>query len=314
MRNNDNRQNKEFKMQYTYSFKVNKSDTLLEFLLRKIPNSRNTIKGLLSKNMVLVNGTPIRRFDYPLCKDDDVKISKYSINTPNQALKSKLKDDKKIDISKFIIYEDENYIAFNKPSGLLSVESDNDNESLYKYVSEFLNKKDKKSRPFILHRIDKDTSGVILFTKKIEIHSKLKMHWDEDVKLREYYALVDGKLDNKNGQIKSYLKENVNHIVYSTKDPKGKLSITNYEVIKESDKYSLLKVTIDTGRKNQIRVHMKDISHPVVGDTKYSNGLGPINRLGLHASRFIFYDPISKKDVEIKAPIPVEFNKVFKNE
>ncbi len=309
-----NKENKQNKHVYTYTFKVNKSDLLLEFLLRKIPNSRNAIKGLLSKNMVLVNGSVVRQFDYPLCKDDDVKISKYPINTPNQALKSRIKKEDTIDVSKYIIYEDDNYIAFNKPSGLLSVESDNDNNSLYKLVNDYLIIKNKKSRPYLLHRIDKDTSGVILFTKSIKLHSKLKMHWNEDIKLREYYALVLGKLDKKKGTIKSYLKENVNNIVYSTNDPNGKLAITNYEVIKENDEYSLLKVTIDTGRKNQIRVHMSDIGHKIVGDTKYGKDEGPIGRLGLHASKFIFYDPITKKDITIEAKIPNIFYKVFNNE
>ena len=313
MRNRNTNNNKENQMIYTYTFKVNKSDLLLEFLLRKIPNSRNAVKGLLSKNMVLVNGSVIRQFDYPLCKDDDVKISKHPINTPNQALRNKKKEEI-IDVSKYIIYEDDNYIAFNKPSGLLSVESDKDNDSLYKYVTDYLTIKNKKARPYLLHRIDKDTSGIILFTKSIELHSKLKMHWNEDVKLREYYALVEGKLDKKIGTIKSYLKENTNHLVYSTKDPSGKLAITNYEVIKENNDYSLLKVTIDTGRKNQIRVHMNDINHKVVGDTKYGKDEGPINRLGLHASKFTFYDPISKKDITINANVPNSFYKVFSDE
>ena len=312
MRNNkDINQNK---MEYTYTFKVNKSDYLLEFLLRKIPNSRNTIKGLLSKNMVLVNGSVVRQFDYPLCKDDDVKISKHPVNTSNPALRNKKNKDESIDVSKFIIYEDDNYIAFNKPSGILSVESDTDNNSLYKYVSDYLTKKNKKNRPYLLHRIDKDTSGVIVFTKSIELHSKLKMHWNEDVSLREYYAVVYGKLDKKEDTIKSYLKENVNHLVYSTKDPNGKIAITNYKVVKENEDYSLLQIKIDTGRKNQIRVHMKDINHLVVGDTKYGKDPGPLNRLCLHASSFSFFDPLTNKEIKISAAIPKEFYKVFSNE
>ena len=294
-------------IEYTYIFTVNKSDLLLPFLLSKINNSRNVVKGLLSKNMVLVNGNVTRQFDYPLSKDDIVKVSKHPITNS----KNNTSD---FDVSKYIIYEDDNYIAFNKPSGLLSIESDNDNESIYKYVSIYLSKEDKKNRPYILHRIDKETSGIILFTKKIELHSKLKMHWNEDVKLREYYALVEGTFKDKKGTIKTYLKENDNHLIYSTKDPNGKLAITNYEVVKENSSYSLLKINIETGRKNQIRVHMKDLGHQIVGDIKYGNKNDVIGRLGLHASTFIFFDPLTNKEIKITSPVPKEFYKVFKNE
>ena len=298
-------------MEYTYTFKVNKSGFLLEFLLQKVNLSRNSVKSLLSTNKVLVNGSVVRQFDYPLAKDDEIKIAKHSQNTHNQALKRNKKEDT-INLKEYIIYEDKYYIAIDKPSGMLSVESDTENESLYKYVFEYLTKNDPKARPFQLHRIDKDTSGVIVFTKDIKLHSKLKMHWNENVKVREYYAICEGTFENKTGTIKSYLKENQNNLMYSTKDKNGKLAITHYEVVKSNNEFSLVKVLIDSGRKNQIRVHMKDIGHMVVGDEKYRSSQNPIGRLGLHASRLDFINPIDNKLISFNAKIPKEFINLFK--
>ena len=309
MKNNTS-STKTTKIEYTYTFKVNKSDFLLEFLLSRINLSRNSVKSLLSKNKVLVNGSVVRQFDYPLAKDDDVKIAKNSQNTSNQAKRKNTTSQ--FNLKEYIIFENDDYIAINKPSGLLSVESDKDNESLYKYVFEYLTIKNPKARPYLLHRIDKDTSGVIVFSKDIKLHSMLKMHWNDDIKLREYYAICEGIFNEKKGTIKSYLKENDNHLMYSTKDKNAKIAITHFEVEKENRNFSLVKLVIDTGRKNQIRVHMRDIGHMVVGDEKYHSKENPINRLGLHASRLDFIDPKTKKLISLKTNIPAEFTKLFK--
>jgi len=296
---------------YTYQFKVNRSNTLLEFLLTKIDGSRNTIKRILADHKVLINGFVVTQFNYPLAKDDEIKIAKFPIREDLKNQKKKTNENK----SKFnleIIFENESYIAINKPNGLLSVQSDNDRNSAYMMVEEYLRKKDPKSRAYQLHRIDKETSGVLVFAKDIKIHSMLKGHWNEDIKTREYYAVINGNMENEKGTIISYLKENKNNLVYSTNDPKGKKAITNYEVINHNNFYSLLKVCIDTGRKNQIRVHMADKGHPIVGDDKYGDGTSPFNRLGLHASRLDFVDPETKEIITIKAPIPKDFKDLFK--
>ena len=313
MRDNriDNKIQKKKPIEYTYTFKINKSAFLLEFLLSKLSMSRNSIKSLLSENKVLVNGSVVRQFDYPLAKDDEIKIAKHSQNTSNPA-KKKSKNVCAFPLKDYIIFEDNNYIAINKPSGILSVESDTENDSIYKYVFEYLTINDPKKRPYLLHRIDKDTSGVIVFCKDIKLHSMLKMHWNEDVKVREYYAICEGLFEKKTGTIKSYLKENQNNLMYSTLDKKGKLAITHYEVVKSNNEFSLVKVLIDSGRKNQIRVHMKDIGHMVVGDEKYRSSQNPINRLGLHASRLDFINPIDKKIISFAAKVPKEFLNLFK--
>jgi len=315
MRNNNRevikKEDKTFKkIEYTYTFKVNRSDILLDFLLSKIPNSRNSIKSLLSSNKVLVNGSVTRQYNYPLCKDDEVKIAKNPIR--DDLTKSKTEPVKTNPLKNRVIFENETYIAIDKPNGLLSVESDKERESAYLYMCDLMKTKDKTVRPFLLHRIDKETSGVLVFSKDIKLHSMLKMHWNEDIKEREYYCVVNGVLTEKTGTIESYLMENSNNLVYSTKNPRGKKAITHYEVIKENKMYSLLRVVIDTGRKNQIRVHMNDIGHPILGDEKYQYIESPINRLCLHASSLKFLDPVSKKELTIKAKVPDDFYSIVK--
>ena len=144
------------------------------------------------------------------------------------------------------------------------------------------------------------------------IRDQLQDKWNDIVTMREYYALVNGKMPEKLGTFKSYLTETSTHIVYSSKGKTGKLAITNYEVVKESKDYSLLKVKIDSGRKNQIRVHLSENSHPIVGDVKYGDGKSPINRLGLHASKLVFIHPINHKTYSFEAKIPQEFYTIFK--
>ena len=303
------------KIEYTASFKVNRSDELLEFLLKKMNTSRNNVKNLLSHHMVLVNGSPVSQYNLMLAKDDEVKITKKpQLNMPRVKNDSKNKKDKPKRVYLDIIYEDDDFIAINKPNGLLSVESDKERECAFSYVLEYMQENDPKSRPFVLHRIDKETSGVLVFAKNVKIHSMLKLNWNEYIKTREYFAMVEGTLKEKEGRITSYLKENQNNLVYSTQDPSGALAVTDYKVKKEHGQYSLLSVLIYTGRKNQIRVHMHDIGNPIVGDDKYGCTKNPLKRLGLHASRLEFLHPITKELISIKAPVPNIFYGPFEKE
>ena len=296
----------------TNTFTVKRSDELLPFLLAKFDGklSRNSIKALLSDHKVLVNGSMTTQFNYPLAKDDEVKIARNPVRT-----KPVRKDAPRVaipSINPYIIYEYDEFLAINKPAGLLSVESDNDPNCAYAMAVAYLQKKDARCRPYILHRIDKETSGVLVFAKDIRIHSMLRMHWNEDITLREYYAVVNGVMEEPEGRIVSYLKENQNHLVYVTKDPRGKKAITNYEVVKASSDCSLLKVRIETGRKNQIRVQMNAQNHPILGDDKYGLLPSPINRLCLHASALEFLHPVTKKPMRFFAPVPGEFRQLVK--
>ena len=303
---------------YLSIHKVQRSDTLLEFLLAKCNTSRNNVKALLSRRQVLVNGSVVTQFDFALAKDDEVRVARDSVPVgegiakaakPSKQVKPKTAETPVPKVT--VLYEDDDLIAVDKPVGLLSVESDKETECAFAQVLQYLQSKDKSLRPFILHRIDKETSGVLVFAKDIKIHSMLKMHWNELVSLREYYAVVEGVLEEKSGTITSYLKENKNNLVYATNDPTGQKAITHYEVVEENGEYSLLKVKIDTGRKNQIRVQLKAKGHAVVGDEKYGALKNPLTRLGLHASCLTFQSPITKELITFRAPVPAVFRALF---
>lgn len=304
---------------YTATYKVNRSDELLEFLLRKCNTSRNNVKSLLVRRQVLVNGSVVTQYNFPLAKDDEVKLAKRPIKegeapAPTKAPRVVKKQAAPMRAQKFalkVLFENEDFIAVDKPAGLLSVESDTETDSAYAQLLAHFQAKDKSSRPFLLHRIDKETSGVLVFAKDIKIHSKMKMKWNDLVSLREYYALVEGIPAEKSGTITSYLKENKNNLMYSTQDPTGQKAVTHYETVKAGNGYALLRVKIDTGRKNQIRVHMQTLGTPVVGDEKYGHPKTPIGRLGLHASRLEFIHPDSGEVISVNSPLPPSFKGLF---
>lgn len=292
---------------YTATYKVNRSEELLEFLLRKAHTSRNNVKSLLVRRQVLVNGSVVTQYNFVLAKDDEVKLSKRPVKdapTARQAAKT-VRPTKRFDLK--VLYEDEDFLVLDKPVGLLSVESDKDTECAFGMAFDYLQKKDKRVRPFVLHRIDKETSGVLVFAKNVKLHSMLKLHWNEQVQLREYYAVVEGVPEQAEGTVTSYLKENVNHLVYATNDPSGQKAVTHYERVADNGEYALLRVRIDTGRKNQIRVHMKSIGHAVVGDEKYGSEKDPLGRLGLHASKLEIIHPVTKELMTFVAPLPPSF-------
>ena len=214
---------------------------------------------------------------------------------------------KKLDI----IYEDKYIIIVNKPINLLTISTIKEKDNtLYNEVYTYLKQKHKSNKVFIVHRLDKDTSGLIVFAKSEDVKYKLQDSWN-DVK-RYYYAIVNGIVENNKSTIKSYLKETKTLLVYSTNDSRlGKLAITQYEKLKNNNKYSLLKINILTGRKNQIRVHLHDIKHPIVGDKKYGNKYNPLNRLCLHAYYLEFNHPITNELLKIECKYPQEFNKLI---
>ena len=301
---------------YTAVYKANHSDELLAFLLRKCNTSRNNVKTLLSNRQVLVNGSVVTQYNFPLGKDDEVKLSKKPVQGNIATVKRKAEPVKRERSKREqtpikIVYEDEQFIAIDKPVGLLSVESDNETECAFAYVFEYLQESGKNVRPYILHRIDKETSGVLVFAKDAKIYSMLKMHWNEYVTLREYYAVAEGVFEKKQDTVISYLKENRNNMMYSTQDPTEQKAVTHYTVLKENEQYSLLKVQIDTGKKNQIRVHMQQLEHPIVGDEKYGCNKNPLKRLGLHASKLCFTHPVTKTEICISAAVPAAFRALF---
>ena len=284
-------------------FLVTKDTELLEFLLATLKDqSRNSVKSLLSNHRVSVDGAPISQFNFKLYKGDVVIISK---NPIRRKTRSNLP----------IIYENDEIIVINKPSGLLSIASDKEKGSTaYRMLTEYVQQKDKHNRIFVVHRLDEDTSGVLMVAKNPKIQQALQDNWNDLVKSRGYYAIVDGVLEEKTGTIKSYLKKNSQNMMYSSKKAgDGQFSVTHYKVIDETSNYSLLDVHIDSGRKNQIRVHLGDIGHNVIGDDKYGKPSNPIKRLGLHAYELELVHPLTGKTMRFVAPIPKEFNQLFPN-
>ena len=267
-------------------YPVNKEIELLEFLYQIYRDqSRNNVKSILSKRHVAVNGLPVTQFNYKLYKGDIVQVSKEQFDR-SQVVKQEAK--RKVNIN--IVYEDNDILIINKPNGLLTIESDHEkSDTAYKLVLEYMSQKDKNARCFQVHRLDKETSGLLLFTKSYELKELLTKNWNTLVKERGYVAVVEGKMPKKEGTIINWLKETDTHLMYdSKKQGEGLKAITNYQVIKETQKYSLLNITIETGRKNQIRVAMSEMGHPVVGDDKYGNPSDPLKRLGLHAQTLKF--------------------------
>lgn len=205
-----------------------------------------------------------------------------------------------------ILYEDKSIIVVSKPTHLLTIATQNEKErTMFHKVIEYERKKNKNNKVFIVHRLDKDTSGIIVFAKSERIKKILQDNWDKTK--RYYMAIVEGIPKEQEKTIKSYLAENSRLITYSTNESKGKLAITKYKLIKHSKKFSLLDIEILTGRKNQIRVHMKDNNTPIVGDKKYGSTTNHMNRLGLHAYKIIFKHPITNKEMVIEDKLPKEF-------
>ena len=283
-------------------YKVTKEIELLTFLFETLKDqSKNSVKSLLSNRHITVDGAPVTQFNFKLYKGDSVIISKTPIR-------------KKTRTNLPIIFENDDIIVINKPSGLLSIASDKEKGSTaYRMLMDYVQQKDKHNRIFVVHRLDEDTSGVLMVAKNAKIQQALQDNWNDLVEKRGYYAIVDGVLKEKQGTIKSYLKKNAQNMMYSSKKAgDGQFSVTHYKVINENKDYSLLDVNIDSGRKNQIRVHMGDIGHYVVGDDKYGNPTNPIKRLGLHAYELKIKNPFDGKTYSFKAPIPKEFNDLFK--
>lgn len=274
---------------------VKENEILIEFLKKMFSNlSKNSVKSLLHNEKVFVNGNMTTKYNYELNAGDIVEIRE--------------KVAKNIDI----IYEDKDIIVINKPSGLLTVATEKEkNKTAYHLVMEYLKKKNKNNRIFIIHRLDKDTSGIIMFAKNEGAKHLYQDNWNDIVKKRCYYAVIDGKMENKEGMIKSYLKENGN-MVYSVKDRSGKLAITEYKVLKDRKNISLLDINLKTGRKNQIRVHMKENKTPILGDLKYGEKSKLINRLALHAYKLELVNPVTKKLLTFEINMPNEFKMLFK--
>ena len=276
---------------------VNKEDKLLNYLYENLDMPKKRVKQYLTHGSIYVNNSKVTQFDYKLLPGMNIIINTDSKN------KKELPFD--------IVFEDNHIIVVNKPSGLLTIATDKEKEkTLFHIVREYLVSKDKFAKVFIVHRLDKDTSGIVVLAKDEKTKNSLQENWNEFVTLREYVAVVHGKLKNKEDKIIQKLKENKTNLVYVSKDDDAKEAITNYKVIKETDNYSMVSINIETGRKNQIRVAFQTLKNPIVGDKKYGEKDNE-SRLYLHANRLKMYYPELKKDILFEISTPNEFKKIM---
>lgn len=283
-------------------FHVQEKSFLMEFLGAQMPHkSRNNIKSMLSHKQVLVEGKPVSQFDHPLFPGQKVEISNNRI-APEQKFREYT-----------IVYEDQHIIVIDKMAGLLSMATENEKRATaFSLLSRHVKKQDRDNKIFIVHRLDRETSGLMLFAKSEEVKNKLQEKWNETIIERTYLAVVEGKVEKTKGTVTSYLSQDKVFKMHSSQNPaSGKKAITHFSVLKKSNKFSLLKVNLETGRKNQIRIHMQEMGHCVAGDKKYGAATNPMKRLGLHARQLSFIHPVSGEKMNFETNVPRVFLRLF---
>lgn len=290
-----------FKPDVIETYTVKQESQLLDFLIASMPErKRTTIKNLLSHNQIAVNRVPVTQFDTKLKPGDEVKA--------NLTREFKVFYNRRLKI----VYEDDDIIVVNKGYGLLSMGTDKIKEgTAYSILRDYLKWQDPRNKLFIVHRLDRDTSGLMVFAKSQEAKERLQHNWNNMVISRKYLAVVEGRPEPEEGTVRSYLAENSRFEVYSTDNPEeGQLAVTTYKTLRSRNGYSLMEVSLDTGRKNQIRVHMKDLGHPIAGDRRYGAKSSPIHRMALHAQTLRFVHPMTRKDMNFSTPVPISFAKM----
>lgn len=291
-----------WKEDYIKAFQNQTEETvgLMEFMQRMMPDAkRNQLKSWLKYNQVMINGVVTRQFDEPVNPGQWVEIN---LTRPFVVFSHPRMT---------MIYEDDHIIVVNKGYGLLSMGTDSahKDETAYSILKDYVKQKHPMNKIFIVHRLDRDTSGLMMFAKSIEAKEAMQHNWNNMVLSRNYVAVVEGIVEEESGTIRSWLDETSQFEVYSTQqEGKGQLAITRYRLLDKGHGYSLLEFSLDTGRKNQIRVHAaKELKHPIVGDRKYGAQSSPINRLALHARSLRFAHPITKVDMNFELPVPSRF-------
>lgn len=282
--------------------KVAERTPLLDFLLASMPEkNRKTISSLLTHHQVSVDNKITTQFNHPL------QIGQQVVVTWGKVLQDSHKGLR-------IVFEDPYLIVIEKQPGLLSIATDKEQErTAYRILSDQVKKIDPKNRIFVVHRLDREVSGLMMFAKSRNIQQAMQQAWQKDVLERRYVVVVEGSVAQERGTITSWLKENKARVMYSSSVPNdGQKAVTHYQVLKKNNTNSLLEVTLETGRKNQIRIHLKDLGHSVVGDTKYGATQKTLNRLGLHARVLAFRHPVSGQELRFETPIPPAFLRLFR--
>ena len=284
-------------------FVVNAPQGLLAFLLENVKQSRTKIKATLQGRGIKVNGKTVSQFDFPLEPGMKVAVSKTKRN--QQSFKNRYVK---------IVYEDKWLIVIEKNVGILSMAAGHSSLNVKSVLDDYFKKSHQKCTAHVVHRLDRDTSGLMVYAKDMETEQILEHNWHDIVYDRRYVAVLSGEMESDEGTIQNWLKDNKAYVTYSSPvDNGGKLAITHYHVLDRTTDHSLVEFKLETGRKNQIRVHAADMGHPVCGDTKYGNGDDPLHRLCLHAWLLCFTHPVTGEPMEFDTIVPTSFRMLFKH-
>lgn len=279
---------------------VKQDAQLLEYLLENVKNSRNKIKATLKNRGIKVNGKVVTQFDYQLHAGMRINVSQ---SKRNNTFKSRYVK---------VVYEDKDIIVIEKETGILSMAAGHSSLNVKSVLDDYFKKTRQPCRAHVVHRLDRDTSGLMIYAKNMEAEQILEHEWQEIVYDRRYVAVVSGEMEEDFGTVENWLKDNKAFITYSSPvDNGGKYAITHYKTLARTVDHSLVEFKLETGRKNQIRVHCQDLGHPVCGDVKYGNGNDPIHRLCLHAFKLCFYHPFTNERMEFETPVPTQFRRLF---
>lgn len=279
---------------------VKENAPLLEYLINNISESRSKLKATLQGRGIAVNGRMVTQFDYQLKAGDKIIISRHK--KQNQFKSRYVK----------IVYEDRWLVVVEKNIGILSMAAGHSSLNVKSVLDDYFLKSRQKCRAHVVHRLDRDTSGLMVYAKDIETEQILEHNWHQIVYDRRYVAVVSGEMEQNNGTIANWLKDNKAYITYSSPtDNGGKYAVTHFQVLNRTTEHSLVEYKLETGRKNQIRVHSADMGHPVCGDMKYGNGDDPLHRLCLHAYMLCFTHPVTGEPMEFSTPIPTAFRSLF---
>lgn len=279
-------------------YEVEREQPLLEFLLDKVKGqSKSKIKATLQGHGVLVGKKCVTKFDYMLKPGMCVAVSNTKRNL--NILRSRYVK---------IVYEDQYIVVVDKAVGILSMAAGHSSLNVKAVLDNYFHKSRQRCQAHVVHRLDRDTSGLMIYAKDMQTEQALERQWHEAVYDRRYVALLSGRMEQKEGTIANWLKDNSAYITYSSPtDNGGKYAVTHFYTLETQGDYSLVQFSLETGRKNQIRVHAADMGHPVCGDVKYGNGDNPIGRLCLHAYVLCFYHPVTHEKMEFSTPIPQSF-------
>lgn len=279
---------------------VKENAPLLEYLINNVSESRSKLKATLQGRGIAVNGRMVTQFDYQLKAGDKIIISRHK--KQNQFKSHYVK----------IVYEDRWLVVVEKNIGILSMAAGHSSLNVKSVLDDYFLKSRQKCRAHVVHRLDRDTSGLMVYAKDIETEQILEHNWHQIVYDRRYVAVVSGEMEQNNGTIANWLKDNKAYITYSSPtDNGGKYAVTHFQVLNRTTEHSLVEYKLETGRKNQIRVHSADMGHPVCGDMKYGNGDDPLHRLCLHAYMLCFTHPVTGEPMEFSTPIPTAFRSLF---